>query len=429
MDRYSTAEFQKLWSEQSKFDTMWKVELAALNALECLGIVPIETKCLGPDTIIDVSRIHQIEEETKHETIAFLSHLEERCSCSCFRWIHFGLTSSDILDTTQALLMKEATEILEKKLILVLDSLEKKCLEHSETLIMGRSHGMHAEPTTLGFVLGSHYVELKRSHQRLKRVKDVIAVGKLSGAVGNYIYFSPKAEELALMKLGLSCEAIGTQVIPRDRYAEYFSVLALVASAIERLATNIRLYQRTEVGELAEGFSSGQKGSSAMPHKRNPILCENLCGLARIVRSALVPAFEDITLWHERDMSHSSVERFILPDTTSTLGFMLERILSIIDNLFIDKERMLDNISLSKGVYASQGILLELIRAGMDRQQAYKLVQTNAFQALDKDIAFEQQLFTDEKVSSILTAEQISKCCSLKEIGRNNKIRLEELFG
>jgi adenylosuccinate lyase len=425
-NRYMTEEFVGLWSDQNKFETMLRVELEALFSMEYYNTIPSGTYSSLQSLKVSLPEILKLEETCKHETIAFISSLEQQSPNA--KWLHFGLTSSDILDTTNAILLTSAVDIISFKLDQVLSSLKDLALNHASTLMIGRSHGIHAEPTTFGYVVGSHYQEFLRAKVRLHEARKTIAVGKLSGAVGTFAYVTPDVESMTMKSLGLSSEPIATQVISRDRYADLFATLGLIASAVERFATTIRHLQRTEVGEVAEGFSSGQKGSSAMPHKKNPILSENLCGLARVVRSAITPAFENIALWHERDMSHSSVERFICPEATSTTGFMLDRLKSVIDNLFVNSDRMKENFESSYGVYASQGILLELVKAGMERQAAYALVQKNSFLALKNKIPFKQQLFSDMELCLMINFFQIENCCDVNVIVNRCKERLELLL-
>lgn len=426
IDRYTTPEFNTLWSDQVKFETMWKVEHAALQSLYNFGILPQKDKIHPKLFKINVDRIRELEQESKHETIAFLSYLEEELPD--IKYIHFGLTSSDILDTTQALLLKRACELLTSKLEGVLFVLKKQCLKYSDTVVVGRSHGIHGEPTTLGYILSGHYMEFKRAHDRLLQVKKIISVGKLSGAMGNYIYYPSYAEKFALNNLGLMPETISNQVVARDRYADMFSAYGLLASAIERIALLIRHSQRTEIGELAESFSSNQKGSSAMPHKKNPILSENLCGLSRIIRSSINPSYENIPLWYERDMSHSSVERFTCPNVTSTLGFMLDRLNILLTNLVVNENKMKENLNSSYGVYASQGILLELIKVGLKRQDAYSIVQKISFDSLNDKVDFKSKCILNEKLNKILSVDIINKCCDINNIILNNKKYVENML-
>lgn len=426
IDRYSTKEFKKLWSDQFKFETMWKVELAALQALYHFDILPKNDKKYPNKLNLNVNRIRELELETKHETIAFISYLEEEFPE--IKYIHFGLTSSDILDTTQALLLKKACELLILKLEKVLYTLKNICINHADTVLVGRSHGIHGEPTTFGYIISGHYMEFKRSYNRLLQIKNTISVGKLSGAMGNNIYYPLHVEKFALNNLGLIPESFSNQVVARDRYADMFSAFGLLACAIERIALLIRHSQRTEIGELAESFTDKQKGSSAMPHKKNPILSENLCGLSRIIRSAINPSYENISLWYERDMSHSSVERYICPDVTSTLGFMLDRLNSLLSNLSINKDRMKENLNSSYGVYASQGVLLELIKKGLKRQDAYIIVQKISFDSLNEKIDFKSKCLSNKQLNELLSQDIINECCNLDKIILNNKTHIEDIL-
>ena len=347
IERYSTPEFIELWSEKTKYNMWLRVEAAAIAALYDDGLVPegvadkVKNIKISDKAIKDIK---SIEKDVHHDVIAFITYLEQKLG-EDGRWVHRGMTSSDVVDTAFALQLTAASNFLVKDLTNLIEILTFMTVQHSDTIMMGRSHGINAEPITFGIMLAGHLAEIKRARQRLSLAKEEIAVGKLSGAVGTYVHLSPKAEDLAMERLGLRAETVSTQIVPRDRHAFFFMTLALIATSIERLATNIRHLQKTETKEVAEGFGKKQKGSSAMPHKRNPILCENLCGLARVIRGYVTPALEDISLWHERDISHSSVERIIAPDATSTLSFMLQRMAKIIGNLEVDVQRMSQNVS------------------------------------------------------------------------------------
>ena len=369
----------------------------------------IRTMGIDPDP----AAIEAIESKTKHDVIAFLTHIEQVAGEPA-RWLHRGMTSSDVLDTSFAMLLSQAAERLLERSDALIGALARRAEEHIHTAIIGRSHGIHAEPTTFGVVLAGHLAEVKRARARLAVAKQEVACGKIAGAVGTYAHLSPDIERDALAQLGLVPETVPTQVVARDRHATFFSALALMAAAIERLGTNIRHWQRTEVGEAEERFTQGQKGSSAMPHKRNPILSENLCGLARVVRAAVTPALENISLWHERDISHSSVERMLAPDATSTLAFMLDRAKGLVEGLVVYADRMQQNLERSGGLFFSEAVMLELVGKGLPRQEAYEMVQRNAMRAFDGEGNFEQLLLADTEIGSHLTASEIARCFDSK---------------
>ncbi|RLB61439.1 MAG: adenylosuccinate lyase [Deltaproteobacteria bacterium] len=409
--RYTPKPFAELWSSSKKYATWLEVELAACAAMEHAGIVPEGTAQRIADAKVTLhpARIDEIERTVKHDVIAFLTHVEELVGEDA-RWLHFGMTSSDVLDTSFALLMVRATDLLIPRLDGLIDALTDRVKEHRATPMIGRSHGMHAEPTTFGMALASHLAELKRGRLRLKEARREIAVGKIAGAVGTYAHLSPEIEARALGALGLEPETVATQVVARDRHAAVFAALALIAAGIERLAINARHWQRTEVGEAEEAFTVGQKGSSAMPHKRNPIASENLCGLARVVRGALTPALENIPLWHERDISHSSTERMIAPDATTTLGFMLERATRLVAGLVVYPDKLENNLGLTGGRCFSEGVLLGLVRAGKARQEAYSIVQRAAMKAFAGEGSFQELLAKDPDVTAALSAEELAHC-------------------
>ena len=412
--RYTPEDFHLLWSSERRFQTWLEVELAACRAMERAGRVPAGTadQVAKVRDRIDPSRIDAIEATTRHDVIAFLTHVEELAG-SPARFLHLGMTSSDVLDSSLAMLMRDAAVALLARTDALLDAVAKRVVEHRRTPMIGRSHGIHAEPTTFGVVLAGHMAELVRGRDRLERARVTIATGKIAGAVGTYAHLTPEIEREALDSLGLRPETAATQVVARDRHASYLSELALMAAAIERLAINIRHWQRTEVGEAEEAFGRGQKGSSAMPHKRNPVLSENLAGLARIVRGAAATSFENIGLWHERDISHSSVERMIVPDATATLAFMLDRARGLIENLVVYPERMLENLERSGGLWASEGVMLALVQKGVARQQAYVMVQRNAMRAFHGEGDFATFLCSDGEIEKHLSNEQIRQHFSL----------------
>ncbi|NUO49172.1 MAG: adenylosuccinate lyase, partial [Polyangiaceae bacterium] len=359
--RYTPADLAELWSSATRYATWLEVELAACEAMEVDGRVPKGTAQSIRDKklVLDPARIEEIEKTTKHDVIAFLTHVEELAGAPA-KYLHLGMTSSDVLDSSLAVLLARATDKILQRTDEYIVALEARVREHIATPMIGRSHGIHAEPVTFGVVLAGHLAEAKRGRARVRAAREEIAVGKIAGAVGTYAHVSPEIERAALAALGLTPETVSTQVVARDRHAALFTSYALLAAAIERLATNVRHWQRTEVGEAEEKFTKGQKGSSAMPHKRNPILSENLCGLARIVRAAVVPALENVALWHERDISHSSVERMIGPDVTATLAFMLDRARGLVEGLVVYPDAMRENLEMSGGLFFSEGVLLAM---------------------------------------------------------------------
>jgi adenylosuccinate lyase len=407
--RYTPSDLAALWSSERRYQVWLEVELAACDAMEEAGVVPKGTanRIRAKGLVLDAARIEEIERTTKHDVIAFLTHVEELVGDDA-RWLHRGMTSSDVLDTSFAILLRDATDGLVKRTTALLEALAARAREHAKTPMIGRSHGIFAEPVTFGLALAGHHAELARGRERLVRARETIAVGKIAGAVGTYAHLSPSIEQRALSALGLRAETVSTQVVARDRHAELFCAMALVAAGIERFATNVRHWQRSEVGEAEEAFTLGQKGSSAMPHKRNPILSENLCGLARVVRAACIPALENVALWHERDISHSSAERMIAPDTTATLAFMLDRARSLVEGLVVYPDRLKENLGRAAELYFSEAVLLALVESGMARQEAYVLVQRNAMRAWRGDGAFRDNLSADADVSSRLSKETIA---------------------
>lgn len=408
--RYSRPEMVSLWSPETKYRIWFEIEAHACDALAELGVIPKEAaKTIwekGGKAKFDVSRIDEIEAVTKHDVIAFLTHLAEFIGPEA-RFVHQGMTSSDILDTTFNVLLMRASDILLKDIDQLLEALKKRAFEYKDTVTIGRSHGIHAEPTTFGVKLAYAYAEFSRCRERLVAAKDEISTCAISGAVGTFANIDPRVEEHVAHALGMRPEPVSTQVIPRDRHAMFFATLGVIASSIERLAIEIRHLQRTEVLEAEEYFSPGQKGSSAMPHKRNPVLTENLTGLARMVRSFSIPAMENVALWHERDISHSSVERFIGPDATITLDFALSRLTSVIDKLLVYPDNMMKNLNKFRGLVHSQRVLLALTQAGVSREDAYRLVQRNAMKVWEHGKDFLEELLADEDVRKALSEEQI----------------------
>ena len=408
--RYTPAEFQDLWSQKRKYETWFDIEVAACRAMESAGLVPAGTAdAVAPFRAqLDPDAIDEIEKVTRHDVIAFLTHVEGLAGEPA-RWLHRGMTSSDVLDSSLALLLVEATDALLLRVDAVLEALRGRIEEHRRTPAIGRSHGIHAEPTTFGLILAGHYAELARGRKRLEVARYEIAVGKIAGAVGTYAHLTPDIEAEALDSLGLRPETASTQVVARDRHAAYVAALGIVAAGIERFSTNVRHWQRTEVGEAEEHFKKGQKGSSAMPHKRNPVLTENLCGLGRVVRAAVVPGLENVALWHERDISHSSAERMMLPDATATLAFMLDRLRGVVADLVVYPERLRQNLDQTGGLWASEGILLALIGKGLGRQEAYLLVQRNAMKAFEGEGEFRALLQEDADIRARLSADEIDR--------------------
>ncbi|MDP6304403.1 MAG: adenylosuccinate lyase [Alphaproteobacteria bacterium] len=405
--RYSRPEMAAIWEPENKFRIWLEIEAHACDAQAELGVIPKEAaQAVWEKGRFEVARIDEIERETKHDVIAFLTNVTEHVGEPA-RFLHQGMTSSDVLDTCLAVQLAQAGDILLGDLDALLAALKKRALEHKETVCMGRSHGIHAEPTTFGLKLAGFYAEFQRNRRRLKSARHDVASCAISGAVGTFANIDPAVEQHVAEKMGLAVEPISSQVIPRDRHAMFFAVLGVIASSLERLATEIRHLQRSEVGEAEEYFAPGQKGSSAMPHKRNPVLTENLTGLARIVRSAVVPALENVALWHERDISHSSVERMIGPDATVTLDFALARTAQVVDKLVVYPERMRTNLDSQGGLYNSQRVLLALTQKGMSREDAYACVQRNAMKSWEKGKDFAALLKADKKVAAHLDGAEI----------------------
>jgi adenylosuccinate lyase len=407
IQRYARAKMEAIWSPENRYRKWLDIEIMACEALAARGEIPeASMKNIRERAGFDVERIDEIEKTTKHDVIAFLTSVTEKVG-EDGRFIHKGLTSSDILDTSLALLLREAAEMLIGDIDLLLAALKKKAFAHRNTLMIGRSHGIHAEPITFGLKMALWYAEMERNRVRMVRAKETISAGKLSGVVGTFSFIDPAIEEYVCGKLGLKPAPVSSQIVQRDRHAEYFATLAIVASSLDKFSQEIRLLQRTEVGEAEEYFSPGQKGSSAMPHKRNPVLSENLSGLSRLMRSYAVAALEDVALWHERDISHSSVERVIGPDATILLDFMLGRFTGLIDKLVVYPERMLANLWMTKGVIFSQMVLLKLIEKGISREDAYAIVQRNAMKSWQEGIEFRDLLLLDGEVMSRLNADDL----------------------
>ena len=408
--RYSRPEMAAIWSPETKFRIWFEIEAHAADAMAELGIVPKEAAKIiwekAGNAKFDIDRIDEIERETKHDVIAFLTHLAEIVGPEA-RFVHQGMTSSDVLDTCFNVQLVRASDILLGDLDTLLETLKKRAFEHKDTVTIGRSHGIHAEPTTFGLKLAQAYAEFSRCRERLLRAREEVATCAISGAVGTFANIDPRVEEHVAAKMGLKPEPVSTQIIPRDRHAMFFATLAVIASSIERLATEVRHLQRTEVLEAEEYFSPGQKGSSAMPHKRNPVLSENLTGLARLVRSYATPAMENVALWHERDISHSSVERMIGPDATVTLDFALARLNGLMEKLVVYPENMQKNLDRFRGLVHSQRVLLALTQAGVSRENAYRLVQRNAMKVWEHGADFLEELLADKDVRAALSEDEI----------------------
>jgi adenylosuccinate lyase len=427
--RYSRPEMVGIWEPQTKFEIWFEIEAHACDAQAELGVIPKEAaKAVWERGQFEIDRIDEIERVTKHDVLAFLTNLAEYVGPEA-RFVHQGMTSSDVLDTCLAVQLTRASDLLLAGVDRVLAALKKRAWEHAETLTVGRSHGIHAEPTTFGLKLAGHYAEFARNRQRLLAARKEIATCAISGPVGTFAAIDPRVEAYVAEKLGLEPEPISTQVIPRDRHAMFFSVLGVIASGIERLSTEIRHLQRSEVLEAEEYFSPGQKGSSAMPHKRNPVLTENLTGLARVVRSAVVPALENVTLWHERDISHSSVERMIGPDATVTLDFALNRMASVVENLVVYPENMQANLDKLGGLVYSQYVLLSLTQAGMSREDAYAKVQVHAMKTWREGGSFLERLQGDPEVTDRVPAATLAGMFEPWRYLRHVPGRMEQVMG
>lgn len=417
--RYSHPEIYAIWQDENKYKIWFEIEAYACEAMGELGIIPKSVaKNIRSKGSFNVKRIDEIEKTTKHDVIAFLTNLAEYIGEDS-RFVHQGMTSSDVIDTCLAVQLKQAGEILLSDIEKLLETLRQKAIEHQHTMCIGRSHGIHAEPISFGLKMLTFYEEFKRNKTRLERAIEEIATCAISGAVGTFANIAPYVEEFVAKKLGLKPEPVSTQVIPRDRHAYFFSTLAVVAGAVERLATEIRHLQRTEVLEAEEFFAAGQKGSSAMPHKKNPILSENLTGLARIVRGCAMPALENIALWHERDISHSSVERIIAPDATVHLDFALRRLNGVVKNLVVHKENMQKNLDGLGGLIFSQNVLLALTQKGLSREASYEIVQKNALKVWENGTLFIEELKKDAIVSSKLTATELQDIFDIKRHTKN----------
>ena len=426
--RYSRDIVTNIWSQESKYKIWLDIEIYAAEAMEKYKIIPkgVAAK-VRKKSKINVKRIDDIEKITKHDVIAFLTSIAEKVGPEA-KFLHQGMTSSDVLDTCFNIQLQKAGTILLEDLNQILKTLKQKAYKHKHTICMGRSHGIHAEPITFGLKLATYYEEFKRNKKRLEAAIKEISTCAISGAVGTFAHLSPKVEQYVAKKLKLNAEPISTQIIPRDRHAQFFSTLGIIASSAERLATEIRHLQRTEVLEAEEYFASGQKGSSAMPHKRNPVLTENITGLARMVRSYVFPALENIVLWHERDISHSSVERNIGPDATVTLDFLLNRLNGVVKNLVVHKDNMLTNMNKFKGLVFSQGVMLKLTQKGVKREDAYKAVQSNAMKTWDKKEDFYTNLSKDKLIKKYLTIKELDRLFNLQYHTKNVNYIFSRVF-
>jgi len=432
IQRYSRPDMVAIWAPATKFQIWYEIEAHACDAMADLGVIPranADAVWQAKDVEFDVARIDEIEAVTKHDVIAFLTHLAEHIGNDEARFVHQGMTSSDVLDTCFNVQLTRAADLLIADIQHLLQSLKRRAFEHKHTIRIGRSHGIHAEPTTMGLTFARFYAEMDRNLSRMRDARAEISTGAISGAVGTFANIDPAVEEHVCNKLGLVPEPISTQVIPRDRHAAFFATLGVIGASIENIATEIRHMQRTEVLEAEEFFSAGQKGSSAMPHKRNPILTENLTGLARLIRMAVVPAMENVTLWHERDISHSSVERNIGPDTTITLDFALSRLTSVVDNLVVYPNNMIANMNKFRGLIMSQRVLLALTQAGISREDSYKLVQRNAMKVWEEGKDFQTELLADTDVLAALSPQEIEEKFNLEYHTKHVDTIFKRVFG
>ena len=441
VERYSRKEMAEKWSMQAKYDAWLKVEIAAVKAWNKLGFISDEDcRKIAENAKFDIARIDEIEKTTKHDVIAFLTSVSESLGEES-RFVHYGMTSSDCIDTAVALQVRDSLELIIKDAQNLMSAIKKRAYEHKNTLMVGRSHGIHGEPITFGLVLAIWYDEIKRGLELIKNAKEVISYGKISGAMGNFAHAPLELEELTCAELGLNCAPASNQVIQRDRYAHVINAIAILAASCEKIAVAVRHYQRTEVYEAEEYFSTGQKGSSAMPHKRNPVLSENITGLCRVLRSYITPMLENVALWHERDISHSSVERFVLPDCFVTADFMLARLTNLMENLVVYPENMMKNLNLTGGLVFSQRVLLELPKRGISREDAYKIVQRNAMKvwadlgqnkpAINEkgESLYLQNLLNDEDLSKALSQDEIKACFEYSYYTKNVDGIFKRVFG
>jgi len=429
ISRYTLPEMGTLWSEQNKFQKWLEVELAVCEVHAEMGTIPRDAlQEIKERANFSVERINEIEKTTNHDVIAFTTNLAESIGAAS-RFVHYGLTSSDVVDTANALLLRDACDLLLGKIAAFMAVLKRRAFEFRNTPQVGRTHGIHAEPMSFGLTFALWHDEMRRNRERLLHARDAVAVGKLSGAVGSFAHLDPVVEEKVCARLGLKAAPISTQIIQRDRYAEYLSTLAIIASSLDKFALNIRHWQRTEVREAQEYFSAGQKGSSAMPHKRNPIISERICGLARVVRANSLVGLENVALWHERDISHSSAERVVLPDSSTALDYMLHKATSLIDRLVVYPERMLENLQATKGLIFSGQLLLVLTQKGIARETAYEWVQRNAMKVLDDGKDFQTLVKADEDIKAHMSVQEIESTLSVTSYLKNVDEIFERVFG
>jgi adenylosuccinate lyase len=432
--RYTRPEMGAIWSEENRFRCWLDVEMAATESLAEIGVVPKEAAiALRKHAAFDVKRINEIEDKVRHDVIAFTTAVAEKMAAAgeaaASRWLHYGLTSTDVVDTAQALQIREASQLLLTGIEKLREVLKRRALEFQHTVQIGRTHGVHAEPITFGLKLAIWYEEAGRNLARLNAAVEDLRMGKVSGAVGTFAHIGPEVEESICVRLNLKPAPVASQVIQRDRHAQYLATLATLASSLDKIALEVRHLQRTEVREAEEFFAKGQKGSSAMPHKRNPITCEQICGLARVVRSNAQAGFEDVALWHERDISHSSVERIVLPDSTILCDYLLDKTTRLIDKLLVYPERMRRNLDLTRGLVFSGQLLLDLSAAGMLREQAYALVQSHAMESFENDTDFRAAIEADPEISNLLTKEKIAETFSLDRQLRHVDHIFARVFG
>jgi adenylosuccinate lyase len=419
IDRYTLPEMGALWSEETKFQKWLDVEIAVCEVHAEMGTIPRDAlEQIKSRAEFSVARINEIEKTTDHDVIAFTTNLAESIGEPA-RFVHYGLTSSDVVDTANALLLRDACDLILKKIEALLEVLKRRAFEFKSTPQVGRTHGIHAEPTSFGLTFALWYDEMRRNQDRLRKARETVAVGKISGAVGAFAHLDPQVEEKVCARLGIKAAPVSTQIIQRDNYAEYLCTLAIIASSLDKFALQIRHWQRTEVREAQEKFKRGQKGSSAMPHKRNPILSERICGMARVVRANSIVGLENVALWHERDISHSSAERVVLPDSSIAIDYMLQKMTSLIDGLVVYPERMLENLNATRGALFSGQLLLALTQAGVSREQAYEWTQRNALKAWDEGAELQPLVLADKEIRAHLSEDQIARAFSLDTYLRN----------
>ena len=429
IERYTLPEMAAIWSPQNKFQKWLDVEIAVYEVHHEDGIIPADALAeIKSKAAFTVERINEIEKTTDHDVIAFTTNLAENIGAAA-RFVHYGLTSSDVVDTANALLLRDACQILLLRTDQLLAVLKRRAFEFKDTPQIGRTHGIHAEPTSFGLVWALWYAEMQRNRERLEKAKEIVSVGKISGAVGAFAHLAPDVEERVCAKLGIAAAEVSTQVIQRDRYAEYLCTLAIIASSLEKMALQVRHWQRTEVREAQEKFKTGQKGSSAMPHKRNPILSERICGMARTVRANSIVGLENIALWHERDISHSSAERIVLPDSSATTDYILAKATSLLDSLVVYPENMLKNLNLTRGLVFSGQLLLALTQKGVSREDAYVWTQRNAMKVWDEGGEYKDLIMRDADVSSRLSEEEIARVFDVRHYLRNVEKVFARVFG